>query len=296
MSTYLDRYLAGEYEAVWDELTALGDKVRQEPLYSDAIAVARETMRLARHNVELIVSRLRESGYEFQGDGIILPTTNVAEQIAELEAIAGMLPLSLRTWYEIVGEVSLMGTHPDWDVTGYSGFWRSADVCTDPLVVTPIYYALSEAQDWKDWANEKGNEQEVELNETQLTQLRTRLVSHPEIDEAEYVASYKKVIAMFQRAAAESRQRLSSEPFEIPISPDLLHKSNISGTGGNTIVLPNAAADAVIEAPEGPHGLMFVSYIRNSFRWGGFPGFADEPEENRPTEYLAYLTKDLLPI
>jgi hypothetical protein len=39
---YLERYMAGEYERVWDELVALGAEVREEPLYSDALAVARD--------------------------------------------------------------------------------------------------------------------------------------------------------------------------------------------------------------------------------------------------------------
>jgi hypothetical protein len=31
--TYLERYLAGEYEQVWDELLGLGAAVRTPPLY-----------------------------------------------------------------------------------------------------------------------------------------------------------------------------------------------------------------------------------------------------------------------
>jgi hypothetical protein len=45
--SYLERYLTGEHEQVWAELVALGAAVRDEPLYSDALAVARETMRRA---------------------------------------------------------------------------------------------------------------------------------------------------------------------------------------------------------------------------------------------------------
>jgi hypothetical protein len=39
--TFLERYLTGEYEQVWAELEALGEAVREEPLYSDALTVAR---------------------------------------------------------------------------------------------------------------------------------------------------------------------------------------------------------------------------------------------------------------
>jgi hypothetical protein len=38
MSEYLARYLAGEHEQVWDDLVALGPAVREESVYSDALA------------------------------------------------------------------------------------------------------------------------------------------------------------------------------------------------------------------------------------------------------------------
>jgi hypothetical protein len=65
MPTYLDRYLAGEHEQVWDELMALGAAVREEPVYSDALAVARETMRRSRSNIETLIPRLDQAGYVF---------------------------------------------------------------------------------------------------------------------------------------------------------------------------------------------------------------------------------------
>src|SRR6266849_6050327 len=69
---YLERYLAGEYELVWDELVALGAEVREEPLYSDALAVARETMRRVRKNLEMLIPRLVTIGYQF-GYGWVQP-------------------------------------------------------------------------------------------------------------------------------------------------------------------------------------------------------------------------------
>ena len=61
----LRRYQAGEHEAVWADMLALGPRVRDAAHLEDALAVARETMRRARHNVELIVQRLDEIGYRF---------------------------------------------------------------------------------------------------------------------------------------------------------------------------------------------------------------------------------------
>jgi hypothetical protein len=63
--SFLTRYQRGEHIEVWDELESLGATVRDEPVYSDALAVARETMRRARHNIELLIPRLQQVGYDF---------------------------------------------------------------------------------------------------------------------------------------------------------------------------------------------------------------------------------------
>lgn len=104
MGAYLERYLRGECEAVWDELVALGAGVREEPLHSDALAVARETMRRARANIETLIPRLRELGYEFgygwavrrgsltdeeaQGDVVLhAPVEESGERIAAMDGL-----------------------------------------------------------------------------------------------------------------------------------------------------------------------------------------------------------------
>src|ERR1017187_5894915 len=65
MSKFLDRYLAGEHVAVWKELVALGEAIHQKRHYADAAAVAAETMRRARHNVEVLIERLDGQGFRF---------------------------------------------------------------------------------------------------------------------------------------------------------------------------------------------------------------------------------------
>jgi hypothetical protein len=61
----LRRYQAGEHVAVWADMLALGPQVRTAAYLEDAWAVARETMRRARHNVELIIRRLDQIDYRF---------------------------------------------------------------------------------------------------------------------------------------------------------------------------------------------------------------------------------------
>ncbi|MGZ5874863.1 MAG: hypothetical protein ACXWKP_22405 [Bradyrhizobium sp.] len=60
------RYQAGEHEAVWAEMVALGAAVREPAHFKDAQAVATETMRRARHNFELLIRRLDTLQYRFE--------------------------------------------------------------------------------------------------------------------------------------------------------------------------------------------------------------------------------------
>jgi hypothetical protein len=146
MTAFLERYQNGDYEQVWAELLARGSSVRNEPLLEDALDVARETMAKARTNIERLIERLQAIGYEFEDPEIVFipPQPNVHEQIASLESLAGVIPLSLRAWYEVVGTVSFRGFHPDW-----SGFFAYA------LVVDPLEYVLEECAVWKDDCDEE---------------------------------------------------------------------------------------------------------------------------------------------
>jgi hypothetical protein len=113
MATYLERYLAGEHEPVWREIVALGAAVRKEPALTDAEAVAREMMGRVRRNIERLIPRLRERGYVFaNAEPLTGPEENVAGYLAAMEEW-GPLPLALRVFWEIVGEVSLDGAYPD---------------------------------------------------------------------------------------------------------------------------------------------------------------------------------------
>jgi hypothetical protein len=111
MASVLERYVQGECEQVWDELVALGDQVQAEPLHADALAVARETMWRARANIETLVPRLQRLDYKFGYDWLepderasvenhpplfASPGPDAQARLAELERLAGGIPLSLR--------------------------------------------------------------------------------------------------------------------------------------------------------------------------------------------------------
>lgn len=166
MPNYLERYQAGEYEQVWQELLQLGAQVRSEPYSTEGWGVVGETMRRVRHNVEVLIPRLREIGYQF-GDlsdtpgywkhtpPLTPPPADAENYLEELEELVGALPLSLRGWALGVGEVSFLGYHPDWPDT--------FDI--DPLHVDSLTdegkldYYRDMYEDWQAEAEEMGDEE-----------------------------------------------------------------------------------------------------------------------------------------
>lgn len=151
MTALIHRYRAGEHEQVWAELLYHGPNVRQEPLYSEALDVARETMMRAKANVEVLRHRLDRIGYRFAypDEVIVPPQPDTRQVIDRLERRVGPLPLSLRAWYEIVGSVNFIGSHPEWDEHMYA----------DPLVVDPIAFAIEEYREWKESCAEYGSDE-----------------------------------------------------------------------------------------------------------------------------------------
>lgn len=149
---HLDRYLAGEHEAVWTDLVALGEKVRTDEHAADALAVAYETMHRVEQNVRTLAGRLRGIGYSFVDpssgggffglrkakahDPFVPPASDSAERIAELEnAAGGPIPLSLRAFFDVVGAVNFIGQHDSLSP-------RDAEGAPDPLMVYGIEDAI----------------------------------------------------------------------------------------------------------------------------------------------------------
>ncbi|HEV2236034.1 MAG TPA: hypothetical protein VGR57_05165 [Ktedonobacterales bacterium] len=275
MSAYLEHYLAGEHEQVWDDLVALGERVREEPLHSDALAVARETMRRVRHNLDLVVPRLERLAYAFgagffgdmtpaeesearrQAPVVAPPAPMTYAHFTELESAVGPLPLSLRAFYELVGSVNLVGRFPGGTVglrpQGIQGSQQrqlperskvagSLDFGSelDPLFVYSLEMALVLFRDWRD------------------------------------------------RRTASGQSLL---PYQLPVSPDCYGKYGTSGGGNYSVEVPCAATDAPLLLEW--HKTTFVNYLRICFRCAGFPGLE---RVAHPPQELLYLTEGLLPI
>lgn len=149
--TYLKRYVDGEFVQVWDELVNLGDRVRTEPVYSDAKEVCRELMQRVKSNCLTLCDRLTTIGYVLgQGEkyypGPCVPpdSTELARlEVVELQAVIPTLPMSICTFWEVVGSVNLKGYHPRWPSQ------------SDPLWVDPILGAWEVFRYWDDCGREE---------------------------------------------------------------------------------------------------------------------------------------------
>ncbi|HVD48380.1 MAG TPA: hypothetical protein VNG70_13960 [Candidatus Limnocylindria bacterium] len=148
MSRWLERYLAGDRIRVWTEMASMGDRLSQDADWGGAISVARETMRRARSNVERLIKLLPEAGFEFENplETILVPPSPAdSGALDRLEQKIGHLPVSLRCWYEEVGQVNLVGRNPRWQ-----------HELTDPLVVdAPLEFVESE---YDQWLQDRGTE------------------------------------------------------------------------------------------------------------------------------------------
>jgi hypothetical protein len=248
MESYLSRYERGEREAVWRALVDLGEGVRDDAVVDDARAVAAATMKRAHQNVQELEARLKAAGYIFVAKSPhAKPALRVKKTLDGLEGDGGILPLSLRAFYETVGSVDFRGTHPDWALPAYLPKGAARPEAgpqawlTDPLVVEAPANGAQELEMW---------------------------LSDPVAQEE------------------------SDDVFTLAISPDDLHKANISGGAAYELAIPNEGADFELEnAPGNP---LFVDYLKLCFAHGGLPGFAKL--DDAPKEWIAALAKGLLPL
>jgi len=254
MLGFLDRYLQGECQQVWDQLGVLGEDVHTATIYPDALAVAHETMRRMRHNIEVLIPRLEALGYHFgyawmplvspadiawvadQPARFTPPPEDISQHIERFEELTGTLPLSLRAFYSEVGTVNFVGTHPDWE----ERFRAYITQGLEPPNLDPIFvWGLSE----------------------------------------ELIDLY----ALSQKSLHEG------QPFPLPIAPDAYLKYNVSGSGPYEIAVPAASADAPLLNEW--HHTTFVNYLRICLHYGGLPGL--QRISSLISDELAYLREGL---
>jgi len=128
---WLSRYQRGDRDSVWHELRQLGAVTGDRA--AEAQAICDEMARRARQNVEELVRRLAEDGYRFHSNDdartAVQPHFPPSEQaglfVEWLQERFGAVPMTVSSWIRHVGDVWLVGTHPEWDSSS----------AADPLVV-----------------------------------------------------------------------------------------------------------------------------------------------------------------
>ena len=102
----LERYKAGDCEAVWQRLKNLGE-IKQQFVRDEALEVAREMMRRVRYNFNIIVNNLIKVGFEFyEPEKVVVPAKpDACEYLDDFEQQWGILPLSVRAWFEVIHSI-----------------------------------------------------------------------------------------------------------------------------------------------------------------------------------------------
>lgn len=233
MTRWYDRYMQGFYQEVSDELLVMQEHIFEASILEETLLVAREIMRRVRFNIELIIPRLHDMGYQFgqgfwsQFDDVSseekarieqdipvfkAPSAKTSGQVALLEQQTGVLPVCLKCWYEEVGSVNFIGLFPS---TNYRESDPAYGCILDPLFIYSVDMAI-------------------------------------------------RMITEYVRIGVWTRDPV------LALAPDNYYKYGFSGSGTYAIRLPCQAFDAPVLRER--HQTTFVNYLRLCFRWGGFPG------------------------
>ena len=296
MPACLQRYLAGERIEVWNELMALGEAVRSKPAPAGVNAVIDETMRRARHNIEVLIPRLSGMGYRFAAPAIERELQKIDKQIAEpkinpyvlklrQKAVAeGRMPASMLNPRESPGFQEWMAGLQEQRTALEAELERTA---TMPPIENPRVYYEPEPESARNFrVIEKLTKGPLPLS------LRSwyRHVgyvsfagSHPVLNPAGSATAAPLVVrpvaeimmgvpivgsvAEFEEELVRARQKGKTV---LTISESDLSKAGLEGGKPYTVWLPEPSADVELESPWGRN--TFVGYLRSAFEWGRFPG------------------------
>lgn len=106
-ASFYARYCSGDHHAVWTELRLLGPRVREARYLTDGTATATEVLNRTERNLRRIRDRLGDLGYAFDDPDEVLrsPTDSELALLDELEARYGTFPIFYRSWFERFGSV-----------------------------------------------------------------------------------------------------------------------------------------------------------------------------------------------
>lgn len=322
MTSFFERYLAGEYEQVWTDLLILREQVLQEPLAADALAVARETIQRARANIELLIPRLIACGYEF-GYGW-------AERLAqqEEEQHQRIWEYRRRTYPFTEQEARLEASSADQTRQEAEKFRRIAREETVPfgpprkgsedrlaeliqrtgslpMSLIAWYEQVGEVNFIGHWPRKPSLPMEIgRFATTQDTLVSpaspNSLFGGANLPAAGLHPQFDPLYVMPIEQALHEVQLMLEVPPEtwhrfVPLAPDAEGKYFVSGGGAFGPDFPTAAIDASIGSMGNQwERTTFVEYLRISLRWAGLPG-CEELLTPQGREVLDWLTEDLLP-
>ncbi len=300
--SYLERYTSGEYEQIWDDLLALGPAVRQEPLYTEALSVARETMRRARSVIEELILRLLDLGFVFGYDQHLMHVVqNMREESTDWSDYLGSLawaqqqpPLFLPATLmeDHLAKLLRYGLTHDADV--FRREWRADP--TNPPVMGDYLEELDQGYgpvplSIRAWYEEVGG--------VNFYGYHPRWPSMQLCDPLQ-VCVLDKQWRTHVGTDVEGK-------WGFTFAEDQYFKDHASGAGAPyAFDLPNAGVDAhlYVDLPFPKRGrITFVEYLRWSLlTWAGFPGMAEwntfpgwPDDVIPPLEDIALLTKELTP-
>lgn len=157
MGKYIERYLAGEHQAVWDQLVALGEAALQPPILADATAVADEIVRRIVHNAQIVGQYLADAGYEFETPGpfVVPADANTAHAVQQIEREYGELPLILTTWWSNVDHLNHLPSEQQW--TSGRGCPTEGISPTGGIVINSPSQCLEDSREWSHLLREHWN-------------------------------------------------------------------------------------------------------------------------------------------
>jgi hypothetical protein len=281
----------------------MGEGVRHELYYADAVAVATETMRRARNNVEVLIQRLAAEGYRF-----IPPADDEEPDLKQ------RLEQMLQTTGQKFGP-------PSFDITSHMEEIRDrvkermgplaakmeerkaakaakvAESLKKPPLQNPDVFdppGEQTASLLNQIEKEAGGPMPISLRAWYeqvggINLMGSHAVLNPKEGE---IAADPLVVSPLREVMQMIESADDGGEIELWLAPDDLHKANVSGGSPYTIVIPNRCADAPFKYEW--HDTTFVNYLRITFQWGGFPGWERDPVA--PRAALAKLSEGLLPL
>jgi hypothetical protein len=277
-----ERYISGDYGGVWADLGALSDAVKYDPVAVDALAVAYETMHRAAKNIEVLVTRLGAIGYEFHRDAFSPYWKTSVADAATREALERRLEEFVEA-ARASGPPELPPNLMEWCERNRLSMEANVKAARERRMgIVHPHMQPEPTVDFRIKRVERlTGEMPLSLRAWYQTVGAVNLAgSHPELaprrveSDPLFVAPLQ-FVQDFGLAWDEDHAGEEEPPsFQLPLSPHRVAKAGgMTDAPLYTVTLPNAGMDAVMNNE--PHCLQFVDYLRTSFEWGGFPGYAD---------------------